>query len=307
MTSPTEWPATASGVIPQASSSAIRPAPTANRPAWAYMVWSARSSVPSPRTTSATGAPSSSSSRAQARSNAAAKTGEEACRSRPMPARWLPWPANRKPTRTLVLDGATPVITPGAGWPAASAARAAVRSSPLVPVTTARCSNTDRVAASDQATSAGSSSGRAARCAASRDACAARPAAVRADTSHGTGAPLIAGDGGGGAGSASAAAGASARSRWTLVPLMPKAETAARRGRPPGVQGTGSVSRRTSPADQSMCGDGSSACRVRGSTACRRASTILITPAAPAACWGWPILDLTEPSHSGRSCGRSCP
>ena len=35
--------------------------------------------------------------------------------------------------------------------------------------------------------------------------------------------------------------------------------------------------------------------------------TILITPATPAACWAWPMLDFTEPSHSGRPASRSCP
>ena len=41
-----------------------------------------------------------------------------------------------------------------------------------------------------------------------------------------------------------------------------------------------------------------------GSAAARRAAspcTILMTPATPAAAWVWPMFDLTEPSHSGRS------
>ena len=37
------------------------------------------------------------------------------------------------------------------------------------------------------------------------------------------------------------------------------------------------------------------------------AMTILITPATPAAAWVCPMLDFTEPSHSGRSAGRSWP
>ena len=94
---------------------------------------------------------------------------------------------------------------------------------------------------------------------------------------------------------------------WALVPLKPNEETPARRGRPFAAQGTGSVSSRTAPADQSTCGDGWLACSVAGSTPCRRASTILISPAAPAAVWAWPILDFTEPSHSGRPGSRSCP
>ena len=85
---------------------------------------------------------------------------------------------------------------------------------------------------------------------------------------------------------------------------MPKDETAARRGRSPASHGSGSVSSFTSPADQSTCGDGSSACSVRGSTPRRIAITILITPATPAAATVWPMFDLTEPSRSGPS-GRS--
>ena len=34
---------------------------------------------------------------------------------------------------------------------------------------------------------------------------------------------------------------------------------------------------------------------------CRIASTILITPATPAAAWVWPMFDFTDPSHSGRA------
>ncbi|GLY16576.1 hypothetical protein Kisp01_35910 [Kineosporia sp. NBRC 101677] len=85
--SPTEWPATASGVIPAAASSATRPTSTANRPVWAYSVWSARGSSAGLSTTSFTGTPSSASSTAQARSNASANTGEAAYSSRPIPAR----------------------------------------------------------------------------------------------------------------------------------------------------------------------------------------------------------------------------
>ena len=44
-----------------------------------------------------------------------------------------------------------------------------------------------------------------------------------------------------------------------------------------------------------------STCSVSGSTPWRIAITILITPATPAAAWVWPMFDLIEPSHSGRS------
>ena len=70
---------------------------------------------------------------------------------------------------------------------------------------------------------------------------------------------------------------------------------------------TSLMSRATLPADQSTCGVGSSTKRVAGSTPCVRAPTILITEVTPAAAWVWPRLDLTVPSHSGRSGERSRP
>ncbi len=94
--------------------------------------------------------------------------------------------------------------------------------------------------------------------------------------------------------------GASSMMAWALVPLTPKAEMPARRGRSGRAgQGCVSVSRRTWPLSQSTIGVGSSTCRVLGSCSCRRACTILITPATPAAGPVWPRLDLTEPSQRG--------
>ena len=88
---------------------------------------------------------------------------------------------------------------------------------------------------------------------------------------------------------------------------MPNEDTAARRGRLSSGQPTSSVSSRTVPADQSICGDSSPACRVRGSTWCCSASTTLITPATPAAAWVCPMFDFTDPSHNGSPPARSCP
>ena len=65
---------------------------------------------------------------------------------------------------------------------------------------------------------------------------------------HGTGPPASTGGGAWLAGRRrprSSAAGASSRMTCALVPLIPKADTPARRGRPLGGQGTGSVSSRT--------------------------------------------------------------
>ena len=119
---------------------------------------------------------------------------------------------------------------------------------PPPPVTTARCSSTDRAVASDHPTSAGSRPGRAATHSASRPACPASPPAVRPDTTHasapgpsaGTASPPAAGSGSG-------SAGASSRMRCALVPLIPNDDTPARRGRSPRGHGTASVSSRTCP------------------------------------------------------------
>ncbi len=49
-----------------------------------------------------------------------------------------------------------------------------------------------------------------------------------------------------------------------------------------------------------------SACSVFGSTPFWSASTILMTPATPAACCACPMFDLIDPIHNGRSpSGRS--
>ncbi len=94
---------------------------------------------------------------------------------------------------------------------------------------------------------------------------------------------------------------------WALVPLIPNEDTAARRGRSASGHGTASVNSETAPADQSTSGVGSSTCRVLGNTPWRIAITILMTPAAPAAAWVWPMFDLTDPNHNGRSSARSWP
>ncbi|EDM73821.1 hypothetical protein PPSIR1_03258 [Plesiocystis pacifica SIR-1] len=45
--------------------------------------------------------------------------------------------------------------------------------------------------------------------------------------------------------------------------------------------------------------------RLGGIASCSRASTVLITPATPAAATRWPMLVLTAPSQSGPRSGRS--
>ena len=242
-------------------------------------------------------------------SRAAAKTGKRAASSRPMPGRWEPCPAKRKASLDRVL--AVSCTRPGAGAPSASAVRAARARSRSAAVNAARCSRPARAVASEWATSTGARRGWDARWSSSRAAWARNASRVRPETSHGRAPAAPVPEAGvsvpswppSGAG----AAGASSRIVCALVPLSPNEETPARRGRSPWGQGACSVSRRTAPCVQSTCEDGASTWRVRGSRPCRMASTILMTPAMPAAAWVWPRLDLTEPSSSGRSASRPCP
>ncbi len=167
-------------------------------------------------------------------------------------------------------------------------ARPAVQSSASWPTTTERYSNAVRVARVwPTSTGFSPASGR------SRSARAPTASGVRPDSSHGT---TVAGGAAG-----AVAGGTDSMIACALVPLMPNDDTPARRGPFPSGHSRASVNSSTRPADQSMCGDGSSACRVLGSTPCRMANTILMTPATPAAAWVWPMLDFTEPSHSGSS------
>ena len=57
--------------------------------------------------------------------------------------------------------------------------------------------------------------------------------------------------------------------------------------------------KRTKPDVPVTFDDGASTCNVFGSTPCRIANTILITPATPAAACVCPMLDFREPRNSG--------
>ena len=172
-------------------------------------------------------------------------------------------------------------------------------------MTTARCSNADRVAASDHPTSAGSSPGRAATKSASRLACAARPAAVGPDTTHGTvpawprrgllPGPAISLVSGGGLLQDDVGVGAAEPERGHPGP--PRAARSA-------ASAAASVTSRTAPEAQSTCEDGASTCSVAGTTPRAIAATILMIPATPAAAWVCPMLDFTDPSNTGRSASR---
>ncbi len=127
-----------------------------------------------------------------------------------------------------------------------------------------------------------------------------------ADSTHGTTAGPFPADAGTASGAGSSN-GACSMTTCALVPLTPKEETPARRGAPVSGHGVSSDGRASSPADQSTCSEGRSMCRVGGIAPCWRAITVLTRPAAPAAAWVWPMLDLTEPSQSGRPSGRLLP
>ncbi len=79
-----------------------------------------------------------------------------------------------------------------------------------------------------------------------------------------------------------------------MVPPIPKELTPARSGPSP-VQGVVPVLTLKGPAAKSMAGLGVVWLTVGTSVRCFIISTVLITPATPAAASRWPMLDFTEP------------
>ncbi len=300
--SPCEWPTTADGSTPYERHSAARDTITAHVTGWST---STRSSGGAPGAWRSTLSRSQSTNAVSARPHSAirsANTGAASSSSTAMPTQCEPWPGNTNTTRPSPPAAPGPATTPGASSPRANAPRPATSCSREPPVTTARFSSTARPDASDQPTSTGDSSGSPSTRASSRATCSRRAPAPRPDTTHGTatGAPsaLCIGSG----------SGARSRMTWTFVPLTPNDDTPARRGRPSNSgHSCSSASTLTAPADQSTCVDGSPTWRVRGRLPWRSASTILITPATPAAACVCPMFDFSDPSHSGRSAGRPCP
>ncbi len=334
--SPWLWPMTAAGRTPTDCQSAARETMTAQS-ADCTATTSSRdgtcsSSGPppcssprvsprsSPRITSVTDQPTWGLRAASHSASRSANTVEDSRSSAAIPRHCEPCPGKTNATRPG-SSGAVPVTVPAAGRPSARAARPARALARSDARTTARCSNAARVAAREWPTSAAARSVRASTQAESRSAWARRAASDRPDTGQGTTPGVTPGVTTGttsgtvpGAGAVPPVAPASAPSdrasstmMWALVPLMPKEEIPARRGRPSASHSTASVSSSTAPALQSTCGDGRSTWRVRGSTPCRMACTIFMTPATPAAACACPMLDLTDPSRNGRSAGRSWP
>lgn len=181
-------------------------------------------------------------------------------------------------------------------WPETSTAtrrgtarpRATSRTPESVASSTARCSNRDRPCTSACATSP---RGSPPDTAVIRPTWASSASGVAAETNH---ASVPAGSRAGSV----PLSGACSSTTWALVPLIPNADTAARRGRSRSGHFSAAVTNRTGPAAQSTADDGASAPGVAGTIPCRMACTIAITPAAPAAAWVWPRLALTEPSSS---------
>ncbi len=83
------------------------------------------------------------------------------------------------------------------------------------------------------------------------------------------------------------------------MPVKPKPETPATRGRGPRRQVVGRSATRTFIWSQAISGLGSVKCRLAGIRPCRSASTVLMTEAMPAADSQCPMLLLTEPRCSG--------
>ena len=245
----------------------------------------------------------------QTSSKASAKTGKAARSSAPIRARWAPWPVNRKAVRIE----RRPATTPGPSRPSASALERGQHPCPVADRHQRPMGEGERDTASEWPTSAGDRPGPGRRFGRERPAWARRAVSSAPESSHGRAAarpsprvrhrrepgfsPGI---------RACRCPGASSRITCALVPPMPKAETprparAVRGGPRRGPRSAVPPGPRTSR----RAGWAASACRVRGSSPCRMACTILMTPATPAAAWVWPRLDLTDPSHSGAGRGPS--
>ncbi|CAO0826327.1 hypothetical protein SMICM17S_08902 [Streptomyces microflavus] len=268
VTSPMEWPSRKSGVRPWCSASRNSAVSTANSAAWVNAVWSisAESADPSgANSTCLSGRTSSRSRCSQTASSAAAKTGDAAYSSRPMPSRWAPCPVRRNAVRPRWTPEPWPRTTAGDGSPRLNAPSASISWSRPEPTTAAVWLCTARVVASESPMSATLGPGCSASRACSRPAWARRASSPRADTSHGTApGPSVPEAAGSGAGS-----GLCSMITWALVPLIPKDDTAARRGRPVSGHSVRSVRSSTAPDSQSTIGVGSSRCRVRAG--CRAA------------------------------------
>ncbi len=298
--SPCECPTTAAGSTPS------------DRHIWANEIITAHSAgctTSSPSSAGAPGAPRSTSTSDQSTNGAnalshrvtqSANTGEVSSSALPIPAHCEPCPAKTITTLRPSAAASAPPTTPAAGRPSAAARSRGTSSSRSRPTTTSRWSNAVRSATSDRPTSTAPRSGRSSSHDTRFAACVRAAAADFADRTQGTtaGPPPV--------GPTGSTAGACSRTTCAFVPLIPNDDTPQRRGPSPPAHSRCSASRAT-PEVQSTSGVGEATCSVLGSTPCRSASTILMTPTTPEAPWVWPTFDLTEPIHSGSSAVRPSP
>ncbi|CDR03857.1 predicted protein [Streptomyces iranensis] len=254
--SPCECPTTAAGDTPHPRHTSANDTITAHK---AGCTTSTRSNPgPSPRNTPVNDQSTNPDSADSHSANRRANTGEQSSNSTAIPTHCDPCPGNTNTGRASVAITPPPRTTRGDSPPDASAPSASISSSRSPPRTSARWSKRPRVVASEWPTSAGDSPGRAVTCVSSRSACARRPAALFADSTHGT-TPPPTGASPSAASSECSSSGASSMMVCTLVPLAPKAEMAARRGSSPRGHSLASVSSSTAPADQSIREERSSA------------------------------------------------
>ena len=141
--SPTLWPNTADGLTPTLPHNSHNPASSAYNPGCVHRVSSSNPSAPSsPNITSSSDSPRSSRTAASHRSRAPRNTGSRSYNPRPIPAHWLPWPVNRKPTfgaSSLSRAALDPAATPSALLPPANSASFPRNSSTPANVNPARC------------------------------------------------------------------------------------------------------------------------------------------------------------------------
>jgi hypothetical protein len=92
----------------------------------------------------------------------------------------------------------------------------------------------------------------------------------------------------------------SSSTTWTLLPPAPNELTPARRGSPPVTQSTPARATTKGLSAKSIRGFARSKCSVAGMRRWRIASTVLISPAAPAAAVRWPMFDFSDPIRQNR-------
>ncbi len=241
--SPWEWPMTAVGWTPRDCQTRASETMTANSAGWTISTRSMGCPLVS------TSVNDQSTYGARAFSHSAIdcrKTSEVLRRSVAMPVHCEPWPGK---TKTGLVWLVLPVTTLGCSSPLARAWSACRRWLRSWVRRTARCSRVARPVRRVCAMAYGSVSGWSSTYVASCVAWARRASGVRAERTIGTtpvstGAPAFSGTG--------SLSGASSRMTWALVPLIPKADTAARRGPvSPRTQARSWVSSSTAPAVQS--------------------------------------------------------